>query len=108
MTSGTLKNLDILNPKKIEFYDLDELKNKFGYIAKKFPHIVFKRLSQVAVMKRFERIHDYARNQSPVELFNGLAKDKDDKFDLVARRRHFYDGIYLIIFSKASLQLNFL
>ena len=64
---------------------LDELRNKFGYIAKKFPHIVFKRLSQVAVIKRFQRIHDYARNQSPVELFNELAKDKADSFDLVSK-----------------------
>jgi hypothetical protein len=90
LTSRTLQDMDILNPKSLFMYSLDEMKKKYAYVAKRFPNVIKNKqipdlLDQVARMKFHKKVREATLELTPVEFFFELSKVKDDKFNLVAR-----------------------
>ena len=89
LTSRTLRDMDLFNPKSIFSYSLDDLKKKYKYVAKKFPNIIKPHqipdlLDQVTKMKFHKKIEDATNELNPTEFFAQLANVEGSKFEILA------------------------
>ena len=90
LTSRTLHKLEILNPKSIFAYGLDDLKKKYAYVAKAFPNVIKPQqlpelLEQVSILKFQKKLQEAASELRPTEFYILLSRDKDQKFSLVSK-----------------------
>ena len=90
LTSSTLHKLEILNPKSIFSFSLDDLKKKYAYVAKKFPNVIKpskvpELLDQVSLLKFHKRMRETTSELRPTEFYVQLAKVPDQKFSLVSK-----------------------
>ena len=89
LSSRTLQDLVILNPKSLFIYSLDELKDKWEYVAKKFPNIIKPNqipelLGQVARLKVQGKMVEAVKELRPSEFFFKLS-EVQEKYCLVAK-----------------------
>ena len=90
LTSRTLHDLEILNPKSIFAYSLDDVKKKYAYVAKKFPNVIKpsqvpELLEQASLMKFHKRMREATSELRPTEFYIQLSKVVDNKFSLVSK-----------------------
>jgi hypothetical protein len=89
LISKSLNYLDVLNPKSLFMYSLDELKKRYLYVAKTFNNIIKPSelpnlLDEVAHLKVQKRIKEATEELSPTEFYFELAK-LENKFKLITR-----------------------
>ena len=90
LTSSTLHKLEIINPKSIFAFSLDDLKKKYAYVAKKFPNVIKpsqipELLDQVSLLKFQKRMQETTSELRPTEFYVQLSKVPDQKFSLVSK-----------------------
>ena len=89
LNSKSLNFLDILNPKSLFMYSLDELKKRYLYVAKTFNNIILPSelpdlMSEVAQLKVQKLVKEATEELSPPEFFFELTK-LEDKYKLVTK-----------------------
>jgi hypothetical protein len=89
LVSKSLNCMDVLNPKTLFIYSLDELKKKYLYVAKSFsniikPHELPALLDEVAHLKILNRVKEATVELAPPEFFYELSK-LGEKFKLISR-----------------------
>ena len=94
LSSRTLQNMDVLNPKSFFAYNMDELKHKWAYVAKKFPAVIPsiqipELLGQVAKIRLQKKVKEATLELTPTEFYHELSKienvDSTKKYCLVPK-----------------------
>ena len=82
--------MEILDPKSLFAYSLDDLKKKWAYVGKKFTNVIKPDqipdlLDQVAHMKVQKQVKEATNELTPTEFFFELSKVDDNKYLLVSK-----------------------
>ena len=88
LTSRTLQDMDVLDPKSIFAFNLDEQKKKWAYLAKKFPNVIKPAeipdlLDQVSKLKIQKKVREATTELTPTEFFFELSKVENEKYSLI-------------------------
>ena len=84
LTSRTLLNLQTLNPKCLFALNVDEVKKKYAFLAKKFPNVINPHqvpdlLEQVSLLKFQQVYREAASELTPSEFYVQVSKDTDKR-----------------------------
>ena len=91
LTSKCLREIEALNPKSLFIFPLDEMKQKWAYIAKRFPNGIQRQeipllLDQVSQMKIHKNVRDAVYELTPTEFFFKFSEvEGGEKFSLVSK-----------------------